>query len=115
MSLNYWVAEMKVATSKKAKPIYFGQILAICVERIVRLSFFASMPSDWIERRENVIALGPSCTGETHVALGLGLAACQKGMPPSRQICFTNRLPRNGRLCDSGLMIVGRNLPKTAV
>lgn len=35
----------------------------------------------WIDRRENVIALGPSGTGKTHVALGLGLAACQKGMP----------------------------------
>lgn len=38
---------------------------------------------DWIERRENVIALGPSGTGKTHVALGLGLMACQKGMPVS--------------------------------
>ena len=45
---------------------------------------------DWIERRENVImleaclrhdALGPSGTGKTHIALGLGLAACQKGLP----------------------------------
>lgn len=35
----------------------------------------------WIERRENVIALGPSGTGKTHIALGLGLAACQKGLP----------------------------------
>ena len=35
---------------------------------------------EWIERRENVIALGPSGTGKTHVALGRGLAACQKGM-----------------------------------
>jgi DNA replication protein DnaC len=35
---------------------------------------------EWIERRENVIALGPSGTGKTHVAIGLGLAACQKGM-----------------------------------
>ena len=34
----------------------------------------------WIERRENVIALGPSGTGKTHVALGLGLLACQKGL-----------------------------------
>ena len=34
----------------------------------------------WIERRENVIALGPSGTGKTHVALGLGLAACQRGL-----------------------------------
>lgn len=36
---------------------------------------------EWIDRGENVIALGPSGTGKTHVALGLGLAACQKGMP----------------------------------
>jgi len=36
--------------------------------------------SEYIDRRENVIALGNSGTGKTHVALGLGLAACQKGL-----------------------------------
>ena len=35
---------------------------------------------DYIGRRENMIALGNSGTGKTHVALGLGLAACQRGM-----------------------------------
>jgi DNA replication protein DnaC len=35
---------------------------------------------EYVERRENVIALGPSGTGKTHVALGLGLAACQRGL-----------------------------------
>ena len=35
---------------------------------------------EYIERRENVIAIGNSGTGKTHIALGLGLAACQKGM-----------------------------------
>jgi len=34
----------------------------------------------FVDRRENIIALGPSGTGKTHVALGLGLAACQKGL-----------------------------------
>ena len=34
---------------------------------------------EWIDKRSNVIALGPSGTGKTHVALALGLAACQKG------------------------------------
>ncbi|MEZ5826742.1 MAG: IS21-like element helper ATPase IstB [Geminicoccaceae bacterium] len=34
---------------------------------------------EFIDQRHNVIALGPSGTGKTHVALGLGLAACQKG------------------------------------
>ena len=42
-----------------------------------------------VERRENVImpeaclrhdALGPSGTGKSHIALGLGLAVCQKGL-----------------------------------
>ena len=34
---------------------------------------------EWIARRENLIALGPSGTGKTHIALALGLAACQRG------------------------------------
>ena len=33
---------------------------------------------EYIQRRENVIAVGNSGTGKTHVALGLGLAACQR-------------------------------------
>ena len=36
--------------------------------------------SEYVARRENVIALGNSGTGKTHVAIGLGLAACQKGL-----------------------------------
>jgi len=35
---------------------------------------------EYIDRRDNVIALGNSGTGKTHVALGLGLAACQRGL-----------------------------------
>src|SRR3954469_1120654 len=34
---------------------------------------------DSIDRRENVLALGNSGTGKTHIALALGMAACQKG------------------------------------
>ena len=36
--------------------------------------------AEYIARRENVIAVGNSGTGKTHVVLGLGLAACQKGL-----------------------------------
>ena len=36
---------------------------------------------EYVQRRENVIAVGNSGTGKTPVALGLGLAACQRGMP----------------------------------
>ncbi len=35
---------------------------------------------EYVERRENIIALGNSGTGKTHIALGLGLAACQRGL-----------------------------------
>ncbi len=35
---------------------------------------------EYVGRRENVTALGNSGTGKTHVALGLGLAACQRGL-----------------------------------
>jgi DNA replication protein DnaC len=35
---------------------------------------------EYLERRENVIALGNAGTGKSHVALGLGLAACQRGL-----------------------------------
>jgi len=35
---------------------------------------------EYIDRNENVIALGNSGTGKTHIALGIGLAACQKGL-----------------------------------
>jgi DNA replication protein DnaC len=35
---------------------------------------------EYIARRENVIAVGNSGTGKSHIALGLGLAVCQKGL-----------------------------------
>ena len=36
--------------------------------------------SEYVNRRENIIAVGNSGTGKTHIVLGLGLAACQKGL-----------------------------------
>ena len=35
--------------------------------------------SEYLDCRENVLTLGNSGTGKTHLALALGLAACQKG------------------------------------
>lgn len=34
----------------------------------------------YVKGRENIIALGNSGTGKTHIAIALGLAACQKGL-----------------------------------
>ena len=36
--------------------------------------------SEYVTRRDNIIAVGNSGTGKTHIVLGLGLAACQKGL-----------------------------------
>ena len=72
------------------------------VERLIRMARFSQVKSldifdfaarasinkplvleparcEWIEKRQNCIALEPSGTGKTHVALALGRAACQKG------------------------------------
>ena len=35
---------------------------------------------EYVDRREKIIAIGNSGTGKTHMALGLGLAACQRGL-----------------------------------
>ena len=50
------------------------------IPRLNKMQVLEMARCEWIERRENAIALGPSGTGKTHVALGLGLAACQKGL-----------------------------------
>ncbi len=60
--------------------------------------------SAYLDRRENVLALGNSGTGKTHLALALGLAACQKGYrgrfavareaSPIVSVCRRNRCPR---------------------
>src|SRR4051794_16683978 len=36
--------------------------------------------SEYVPRRENIIAVGNSGTGKALIGLGLGLAACQKGL-----------------------------------
>ena len=36
--------------------------------------------AEFVYRRENITALGPSGVGKTHLAIGIGLAACQHGI-----------------------------------
>ncbi|MEB2848341.1 IS21-like element helper ATPase IstB [Endobacterium cereale] len=52
----------------------------VAIPKLNKMQVLELARCEWIERRENVIALGPSGTGKTHVALGLGLAARQKGL-----------------------------------
>jgi DNA replication protein DnaC len=44
---------------------------------------------EFLLRKENVLLLGKSGTGKTHIALALGLAACQGGY----RVRFTPRPP----------------------
>ena len=45
-----------------------------------RCWFWSWRDANTSSARENIIALGNSGTGKTHIAPGLGLAACQKGL-----------------------------------
>ena len=65
----------KFPTVKSLDSFEFKAILSLNKAQVLELA-----RCEWIERRENVIALGPSGTGKSHVAQGLGLAACQQGM-----------------------------------
>jgi DNA replication protein DnaC len=66
---------IKAAKFPAVKSLDFKAIPALNKMQVLELA-----RCEWIDRRENVIALGPSGTGKTHVALGLGLSACQKGL-----------------------------------
>ena len=54
-------------------------------------------PTESSARRENVIALENGGTGKSHIALGLGLTACQKGLlvgsPPPPAWCTSCSRP----------------------
>ena len=65
----------KFPMTKSLDTFYFAAIPGLNKSLVLEL-----MRCEWIDKRENIIALGPSGVGKTHMALALGLAACQKGM-----------------------------------
>jgi DNA replication protein DnaC len=65
----------KAAKFLAVKSLDFNAIPALNNIQVLELA-----RCEWVERRENVIALRPSGTGKTHIALGLGLSACQEGL-----------------------------------
>ena len=69
------VKAAKFPVTKSLDSFYFK-----ATPRLNKMQVLELARCELIDRRENVIALGPIGTGKTHVALGLGLAACQKGM-----------------------------------
>jgi DNA replication protein DnaC len=69
------IKEARFPTVKSLDSFDFAAIPSLNKTLVLELA-----RADYIARRENVIALGNSGTGKTHIALGLGLAACQKGL-----------------------------------
>lgn len=66
---------------------------------------------EWIERKENLIALGPSGTGKTHVALGLELAACPRGLPVALVTAAELLFELISQRYERGSTVITGNLP----
>jgi len=81
--LEHHLKELKLPTFLKEYDRVASRCAAEGVDHpdyLLRLSELELARCEYIERQDNVIALGNSGTGKTHVALGLGLAACQRGL-----------------------------------
>ena len=52
---------------------------------------------EYVDRKENIMLLGNSGTGKSHIATGLGLAACQKGLP----VLFTTTTSLSNELMEA--------------
>ena len=69
------IKEARFPTVKSLDSFDFAAIPSLNKTLVLELA-----RSEYITRRDNVIAVGNSGTGKSHIALGLGLAACQKGL-----------------------------------
>jgi DNA replication protein DnaC len=69
------IKQAKFPTLKSLDSFDFTAIPTLNKKRVLELS-----RCEFVDKKENVITLGNSGTGKTHIATGLGLAACQKGV-----------------------------------
>ena len=69
------IKEAKFPAVKSLDSFDFAAIASLNKTLVLELA-----RSEYVTRRENIIAVGNSGTGKTHICLGLGLAACQKGL-----------------------------------
>ena len=69
------IKEARFPTVKSLDSFEFAAIPSLNKTLVLELA-----RCEYVARRENIIALGNSGTGKTHICLGLGLAACQKGL-----------------------------------
>jgi DNA replication protein DnaC len=70
------VKQAKFPTIKRLDSFDFTAIPSLNKTLVMELA-----RCEYVDREENIIALGNSGTGKTHIATGLGMEACQKGVP----------------------------------
>ena len=75
LALTYVALNDSSAAKKSLEAFDFDAIPALNRKLVLDLA-----RCEFVGRRENIIALGPSGVGKTHIAIGLGLAACQRGI-----------------------------------
>ena len=85
-----WMVERRIKAAKFPTTKSLDSFDFKAIPKLDKMQVLELARCEWTLRSENVImleacrrhdALGPSGTGVSHVALGLGLAACQKGLP----------------------------------
>ena len=69
------IKEARFPAVKRLDNFDFTVILSLNKTLVLELARF-----EYVARRENIVADGDSDTGKSHIAPGLGLAACQKGL-----------------------------------
>ena len=69
------IKQARVPTTKSLDSFEFKSLPSLNKVMVMELA-----RCEYINANENIIAVGNSGTGKTHIALGLGLAACPKGL-----------------------------------
>lgn len=68
------IKKAKFPGLKTLEVFNFGILPNLKKQKVIELT-----SGEFINKHENIIAIGNSGTGKTHIALALGLSACQKG------------------------------------
>lgn len=69
------IREARFPVVKKLDSFDFAAVPSLNKQAVLELA-----GCGYVARRENIIVLGDGGTGKTHIALGLGMAACQEGL-----------------------------------
>ena len=86
------IKQAKFPTLKSLDSFNFTVIPSLNKAQVMELA-----RCEYVDRKENVILLGNSGTGKSHIATGLGLAACQKGLP----VLFTTTTSLSNELMEA--------------